>query len=131
MTAGAAFKILTAQQWSDWKDACVLHGAPIDLQDGFIHLSAADQVAATAAKHFAGQTGLILAEIDLAQLGPQCVGRRHAAARSFPMSTRRSLFPRSCPPSLWMTAISARRQRSGIYRSCAASMPASSIGLSR
>jgi len=69
MTAGTAFKILTAQQWSDWKDARVLHGAPIDLQDGFIHLSAADQVAATAAKHFAGQTGLILAEIDLAQLG--------------------------------------------------------------
>ena len=69
MTAGAAFKILTAQQWSDWKDACVLHGAPIDLQDGFIHLSAADQVHETAAKHFAGQTGLILAEIDLAQLG--------------------------------------------------------------
>ena len=70
MTAGTAFKILTAQQWADWKVAGVLHGAPIDLQDGFIHLSAADQVAATAAKHFAGQTGLILAEIDLAQLGP-------------------------------------------------------------
>ena len=70
MTAGTAFKILTAQQWSDWKDARVLHGAPIDRQDGFIHLSAADQVAATAAKHFAGQTGLILAEIDLAQLSP-------------------------------------------------------------
>jgi len=69
MTAGTAFKILTAQQWSDWKDAGVLHGAPIDLQDGFIHLSAADQVEATAAKHFAGQTGLILAEIDLTQLG--------------------------------------------------------------
>ena len=69
MTAGTAFKILTAQQWSDWKDAGVLHGAPIDLQDGFIHLSAADQVHETAAKHFAGQTGLILAEIDLAQLG--------------------------------------------------------------
>jgi len=69
MTAATAFKILTAQQWSDWKDAGVLHGAPIDLQDGFIHLSAADQVHETAAKHFAGQTGLILAEIDLAQLG--------------------------------------------------------------
>ena len=69
MTAGTAFKILTAQQWSGWKDAGVLHGAPIDLQDGFIHLSAADQVHETAAKHFAGQTGLILAELDLAQLG--------------------------------------------------------------
>jgi len=69
MTAGTAFKILTAQQWADWKVAGVLHGAPIDLQDGFIHLSAADQVQETAEKHFAGQAGLVLAEIDLTQLG--------------------------------------------------------------
>jgi len=69
MTAGTAFKILTAQQWADWKVAGVLHGAPIDLQDGFIHLSAADQVQETAEKHFTGQAGLVLAEIDLTRLG--------------------------------------------------------------
>lgn len=64
-----AFKIVTADQWDSWKTAGIFTGAPVDLADGFIHLSAADQVAETAAKHFAGQEGLILAEIDLATLG--------------------------------------------------------------
>lgn len=64
-----AFKILTAEQWDAWKMADVFNGAPVDLADGFIHLSAADQVAETAAKHFAGQIDLILAEIDLTLLG--------------------------------------------------------------
>jgi uncharacterized protein (DUF952 family) len=64
-----AFKILTAEQWDMWQSTGTFTGAPIDLGDGFIHLSAADQVAGTAAKHFAGQTGLVLAEIDLPALG--------------------------------------------------------------
>lgn len=64
-----AFKILTAEQWDRWQAENIFQGAPIDLADGFIHLSTADQVAGTAAKHFAGQTGLILVEIDLTVLG--------------------------------------------------------------
>jgi Uncharacterized protein conserved in bacteria len=64
-----AFKILTAGQWDAWKSDTIFHGAPVDLADGFIHLSGADQLSETATKHFAGQTGLILAEIDLAMLG--------------------------------------------------------------
>lgn len=64
-----AFKILTADQWDSWQTAGIFTGAPVDLADGFIHLSAADQVAETAARHFAGKSGLILAEIDLFSLG--------------------------------------------------------------
>ncbi|MGE0774944.1 MAG: DUF952 domain-containing protein [Sphingomonadaceae bacterium] len=64
-----AFKILTADQWASWQAAGIFTGAPVDLADGFIHLSAADQVAETAARHFAGKSDLILAEIDLSALG--------------------------------------------------------------
>lgn len=64
-----AFKILTAEQWAAWRAASLFRGAPVDLADGFIHLSAEDQVRETAAKHFAGQTDLVLAEIDLSRLG--------------------------------------------------------------
>jgi uncharacterized protein (DUF952 family) len=64
-----AFKILTADQWDSWQSEGVFSGAPVDLADGFIHLSAADQVRETAGKHFAGQSGLIVAEIDLVPLG--------------------------------------------------------------
>ena len=64
-----AWKILSAEQWASFQAAGRFEGSPADLADGFIHLSAADQVAGTLEKHFAGQTDLVLAEIDLAALG--------------------------------------------------------------
>ena len=64
-----AFKILTADQWSLFMADGVFVGAPVDLADGYIHLSAADQLQGTLDKHFGGQTGLVIAEVDLAVLG--------------------------------------------------------------
>src|SRR3546814_1068605 len=40
-------------------------GAPVDLKDGYIHLSTADQLAETIDKHFVGQHDLWLAAVDL------------------------------------------------------------------
>jgi len=67
--AAFAYKILTAAQWSDWQATAVFSGAPVDLADGYIHLSSADQVTATADKHFAGQHDLVVVRVDLAALG--------------------------------------------------------------
>jgi uncharacterized protein (DUF952 family) len=64
-----AYKILTADQWAQFQTAGVFTGAPVDLADGYIHMSTADQLDETLAKHFAGQTGLVIATIDLTQLG--------------------------------------------------------------
>ena len=64
-----AYKILTADQWAQFQTDGVFHGAPVDLADGYIHLSAADQLQGTLTKHFAGQSGLVIAEVDLAALG--------------------------------------------------------------
>jgi beta-hydroxylase len=64
-----AYKILTAPQWAQFQADGIFHGAPIDLADRYIHLSAADQLQGTLIKHFAGQSGLVIAEIDLAALG--------------------------------------------------------------
>ena len=64
-----AYKILTAEQWAQFQTDNVFHGAPVDLTDGYIHLSAADQLQGTLDKHFSGQIGLVLAEVDLALLG--------------------------------------------------------------
>ncbi len=44
-------------------------GAPVDLADGFIHFSALDQLAETAAKHFANEEGLVLAAVDEGRFG--------------------------------------------------------------
>ena len=64
-----AYKVLTADQWAQFERDAVFCGAPVDLADGYIHLSTAEQLAETLAKHFFGQTGLVVAEIALAPLG--------------------------------------------------------------
>ncbi|SNS29624.1 DUF952 domain-containing protein [Sphingopyxis indica] len=69
MSAATAFKILTAQQWAEFERDRVFRGAPIDIADGYIHLSSAEQVEGTLEKHFAGQSGLHIAEVDLTLLG--------------------------------------------------------------
>ncbi|MFZ2996206.1 DUF952 domain-containing protein [Sphingobium sp.] len=61
-----AYKILTAEQYAQFKADGVFHGAPVDLTDGYIHMSTREQAAETAAKHFAGQDRLVMAMIDLA-----------------------------------------------------------------
>lgn len=67
--SATAYKILTVDQWAQFQADGMFHGAPVDLADGYIHLSAADQLQGTLDKHFAGQSGLVIAEADLAQLG--------------------------------------------------------------
>jgi uncharacterized protein (DUF952 family) len=64
-----AFKIFTADQWATFKRDGVFTGAPVDLADGYIHMSTADQLDETLAKHFAGQENLAIAEVDLTALG--------------------------------------------------------------
>ena len=63
------YKILPRALWEDAKAKGRLDGAPVDLADGFIHFSTAAQVAASAAKHRAGKTGLVLLSVDPALLG--------------------------------------------------------------
>ncbi len=63
-----AYKILTSDQWLQFKSDGVFSGAPVDIADGYIHMSTAEQLAETLVKHFAGQTGLVIATIDLTQL---------------------------------------------------------------
>lgn len=64
-----AYKILTAQQFAQWQADGTFAGAPIDLADGYVHLSTADQLEETLEKHFAGQSGLVVATVDLTLLG--------------------------------------------------------------
>lgn len=63
------YKIAPDSLWRDAEAAGVFSGAPIDLADGFIHFSTAEQVRETAAKHFAGQDNLLLIAVDAERLG--------------------------------------------------------------
>ncbi|HXR86393.1 MAG TPA: DUF952 domain-containing protein [Stellaceae bacterium] len=64
------YKILSTAEWQEAERQGVFKGAGIDLSDGFIHFSTAAQAAETAAKHFAGQAGLVLVAADAEKLGP-------------------------------------------------------------
>lgn len=63
------YKIFRADEWAELQSQTVTRGAPIDVTDGYVHFSTADQARETAAKHFAGETGLVLLALDSDALG--------------------------------------------------------------
>jgi uncharacterized protein (DUF952 family) len=63
------YKICGREEWEAAAAAGSYMGNTDDLRDGFIHLSAEDQVAGTLEKHFAGRTDLLLVAIAAAHLG--------------------------------------------------------------
>ncbi len=63
------YKIFRGPEWADLRAKGESAGAPVDLADGYVHFSTADQAAETAAKHFAGEEGLMLLAIETDRLG--------------------------------------------------------------
>ncbi|KAJ55228.1 hypothetical protein ACMU_15850 [Actibacterium mucosum KCTC 23349] len=63
------YKIFRADEWQAFQSNGRTDGAPVDLADGFIHFSTAEQVVETAAKHFAEATGLVLVAFEAEALG--------------------------------------------------------------
>lgn len=63
------FKLLGTAEWAEACRNGVYEGSAADHADGFVHFSAADQVAETAARHFVGQGSLTLLAVDAARLG--------------------------------------------------------------
>jgi len=64
------YKICSFAEWHEAVRRGSYTGSTDDLRDGFIHLSAADQVAGTAAKHFAGHSDLLLVALASERLKP-------------------------------------------------------------
>ena len=63
------YKILTRRVWEEAMASGASIGSPLDLKDGFIHLSTAVQAGETARLHFRGQTDLILVGFDAEAFG--------------------------------------------------------------
>jgi uncharacterized protein (DUF952 family) len=64
-----AYKVLTAEQIAALEAEGAFAGAPVDVTDGYIHLSTSTQLADTIDKHFAGKENLHVAAVDLHALG--------------------------------------------------------------
>ncbi len=69
MTDLIAYKVLLADELARLEADGQFDGAPIDIADGYVHMSTAAQLAETIDKHFAGHTDLTVAAVDLAALG--------------------------------------------------------------
>ena len=64
-----AYKIFTTEQFLTFLRDGTSQGAPVDLSDGYIHLSTAEQLPGTLEKHFAGQDDLQLLALETDALG--------------------------------------------------------------
>jgi len=78
------YKICDTALWQTAQRTGAFEGAEIDLADGYIHFSTAEQVRETAAKHFAGREGLVLIAVEAEALG---------AALKWELSRGGALFP--------------------------------------
>ncbi len=63
------YKICDQEAWRAALAAGQYRGSEVDERDGFIHFSTAEQLAETVAKHFVGQTNLMLVAVDGDALG--------------------------------------------------------------
>lgn len=69
MTTGVIYHMCRQEEWQAAEAAGRYEGSSQDRADGFIHFSTAEQVVESAAKHRAGQSGLVLIAVDAAKLG--------------------------------------------------------------
>lgn len=84
MTQALIFKIFTREQWLQTEADGTFIGAPIDVADGYVHLSTAAQVEETAAKFFTGINDLILAAVDPAPFGKKLIYEVSRGGALFP-----------------------------------------------
>jgi uncharacterized protein (DUF952 family) len=113
------YKILPRAAWQAARERGVYTGVGIDVSDGYVHFSGADQVAGTLERHFAGdakqgQADLVLIGFDPADLGPQL---RYESARGgalfahlyapLPTALARAVWRLEASPQGWIAGLEA------------------------
>lgn len=68
MLAKHAYKILQLNEWEQLKVQEHFKGSPVDIADGYIHLSGAEQVQGTLDKHYTSGADVVIAQVALASL---------------------------------------------------------------
>jgi uncharacterized protein (DUF952 family) len=63
------YKVFRAGEWAELEAAGETLGAPVDRADGYVHFSTAAQLGATLARHFAGESGLVLVAVEAEAAG--------------------------------------------------------------
>jgi len=64
MLPEVVYKIVGFEEWDSAVESGSFEGSEVDLKDGYIHFSTAEQAPETAAKHFAGRDDLLLVAVE-------------------------------------------------------------------
>lgn len=80
----AIYHMCRRDEWSAAEQAGAYGGSSQDIADGFIHFSGADQVVQSAAKHRAGQSGIVLLRVDPRKLGDALKWEESRGGQLFP-----------------------------------------------
>jgi uncharacterized protein (DUF952 family) len=83
------YKIFRAPEWAAFEAAGETAGAPVDLSDGYIHFSTAEQATETASKYFSGEPELVVAACDSDALGDDLKWEPSRGGALFPHLYRR------------------------------------------
>jgi uncharacterized protein (DUF952 family) len=78
------YKICERSAWREAEQTGHYRGSDLDRRDGFIHFSTAAQTGETAAKHFAGQSDLMLVAVDGDTLGASLKWEKSRGGDLFP-----------------------------------------------
>lgn len=84
MPEAPIYHICRREEWEAAAERGRYEGSSQDRADGFIHFSAGDQVVESAARHRAGQSGLVLLTVDPDALGEAVKWEPSRAGRLFP-----------------------------------------------
>jgi uncharacterized protein (DUF952 family) len=63
------YKVMSEAELRQMQRDGVFCGSPVDVADGYIHMSCGSQLAATLDRHYRGVEGLMLVAVDLSRLG--------------------------------------------------------------
>ncbi len=80
----SVYKLLLQYEWDLFEETGVFLGTPLDFEDGYIHLSTAEQVVETARLHFKDKGPLVLAEFDGDELGASLIYEASRGGQLFP-----------------------------------------------
>ncbi len=86
------FKIFRSDEWAILRKDGETVGAPIDVADGYVHFSTAEQASETAAKYFADVEDLFLIAVDTDAVGDALKWEKSRGDAMFPHLYRKMML---------------------------------------
>jgi uncharacterized protein (DUF952 family) len=84
MGKALVYRVLHAAEWHQFTQTGQFLGSLVDIQDGYIHFSHANQVVETVKRHYSGRRDLVLVAVEASRLGPALLDEPSRGGALFP-----------------------------------------------